>query len=299
MRKRIIIIAAVLAALGASCSRHQRISKVSEIESSESLPKPVKEAVRAIADNDSDSFAAIVSYPLSRPYPLKDISDEEEMKSYYSEMVDDSLKQIIMESGPEKWVDDGWRGWTVDDGQYIRIDDKVYEVNYLSTKEKKNLQRLIAEEIASLPPELREGWSPESCHISTSRKTVYRIDRKTGRKPAISSSASKNGKRNRRHNRNQATYENDSLDLTGYRLSIYDTLTDLRGAPTRILLGRLEKEGTAGTMIYYFNNQNGVKAVFERDLPDSEFQRISISDSVGGEIVDTLTTTYWRDVIRE
>ncbi len=298
MRKKILMFAAVVAVLSAGCSRQHGLGKVVEIEKSDSLPKSVKEAVRAIADNDSDRFAAIVSYPLSRPYPLKDIADDKEMRAYYSEMIDDSLKQIITGSGPEKWSADGWRGWTIDEGRYLWIDDKIYEVNYLSAKEKQKLQSLIAEEIASLPTDLRDGWWPESCHISTNRKTIYRLDREntTGKIGKISS---KERKRKRGRKEKVDSYGYDSIEQMRYRLSIYDTLTDLRGAPTKILLGRLEREGTAGTQVYYFDNQNGLKAIFERDLPDSEFQRISITDTLRGETVDTLTTTYWRDLINK
>ncbi|MDE6717230.1 MAG: hypothetical protein K2J70_03465, partial [Muribaculaceae bacterium] len=82
----------------------------------DSLPADVTDIVDAVTKDDREKFSSRVNYPLARPYPLKDIEDEEEMKSYYQVMVDDSLKNVIAKSSGNDWSSEGWRGWTVEDG---------------------------------------------------------------------------------------------------------------------------------------------------------------------------------------
>ena len=123
---------------------------VEKVEKSDSLPTEVKLLVRAIADDDSVGFANMVSYPLQRPYPLRDIDGADQMKSYYKELVDDSLRNVITQAEPKRWSKYGWRGWTLDDGRYIWVDEGVYDVQYLSQKEIKMIDSLIREEILSI-----------------------------------------------------------------------------------------------------------------------------------------------------
>ncbi|MDE7413757.1 MAG: hypothetical protein K2N05_08240 [Muribaculaceae bacterium] len=202
----------------------------------DSLPANVSEIVKAVANRDSATFSAHVNYPLERPYPLKDIKDEKEMQSYYNVMVDDSLKNVIAKSGHGDWSESGWRGWTVKDGQYLWIDGDVYEVNYLSNKEKNLKDSLVKKEKASLPPALAKGWTPEWVMEDITEGTVYRIDADS----VFLSSA--------------------DVDIAGkggeYRLSVYMRGGDLRRHPEKVIRGRREVDGSVGNVNYYFDSRS-------------------------------------------
>lgn len=241
-------------------------SKVEEIENSDSLPASVKLLVKAVADGDSAAFASIVSYPLERPYPLRDIIDSTQMLGYYNVLVDDSLHHVLTTSAPDKWTELGWRGWTVNNGEYLWIDEKLYDVNYLSEKEISDRDRLIAEEIASLPSDMRDGWSPVIILTAPSDGSVYRIDSHKG--PG-----------------------DDNI----YRLSIYAANDSLTGRPSLVLTGYREKEGTADVTTYHFTDEDGDTALYQADITNSDNPVLSFT--LKGKQTDLpVRKAYWQDL---
>lgn len=256
-----------LAGCGRGSKGDARDKAVVAVEACDSIPSPVKKLVRAVADNDSDGFAALVSYPLQRPYPLRDIRDADEMKKYYRELVDDSLRKVITTSGPEKWSEYGWRGWTLDDGRYIWVDDDVYDVQYISQKELKAIDSLSRREVETMAPSLRQGWLPTLCLRDDTHGTVYRIDKRT------------------RHDRGQGGHH--------YRLAVYGPGSDLREIPAQLLEGLMENEGTAGTVIYRFHDRSGAETIIEPDAPDTPSPiLVTPSDST-----IELTRAYWHELV--
>lgn len=255
--------------LVACAGKQSSESKVAEIEASDSLPQSVKILVRAVADGDSSAFASIVSYPLERPYPLRDIKDSVEMVKYYNVIVDDSLHHVLTTSSPDKWNEYGWRGWTVNNGEYLWIDENLYDIGYLSKEEIKERDRLIAEEIASLPTGMREGWTPVVCLKATDGKSFYRIDSHPG--PG----------------------EGDM-----YRLSIYDLSTPLNGSPALILTGYSETEGTANTTTYHFSDEQGEEALYEADITDSSTPKL-VFTLKGKSTEVEVEKAYWRDILNK
>lgn len=229
---------------------------ISDSIPTDSLPVDVTDIVKAVSTDDSVSFSSHVNYPLERPYPLKDIKDEKEMKAYYPVLVDDSLRHVISRSGNSEWKESGWRGWTVKDGQYIWIDGAVYEVNYISAKERSMQDSLIRREKESLPPHLRSGWMPEWVMEDVAEGTVYRIDA-----DSLAMAALKKG----------------SVEEGEYRLSVYLKGGDLRRQPEKILKGRRRVEGTVGNVNYHFDSDSS------RALTDSSEYVIELfSDETGG-----------------
>lgn len=241
-------------------------SNVEAIEQSDSIPEGVKRLVRALADNDTDSFAEMVSYPLQRPYPLHDIHDAAQMKKYYREMVDDSLRNAIIKSRPGQWKDHGWRGWSLEDGHYIWIDETVYDVQYISQKELRKIDSLTNEEVKSINPRISDGWRPVLCLRDRANGRVYRIDTRT------------KNKENTPHL---------------YRLAMYGDNADLRGLPALLLEGVMESEGSAGTVLYRFQDKEGKELILEPDAPDSGYPiLIEPNDSV-----IELNRAYWHELI--
>lgn len=242
-------------------------SMVEKVEKSDSLPTEVKLLVRAIADDDSVGFANMVSYPLQRPYPLRDIDGADQMKSYYKELVDDSLRNVITQAEPKRWSKYGWRGWTLDDGRYIWVDEGVYDVQYLSQKEIKMIDSLIREEILSIEPSIREGWKPILCLHNDSNGNVYRVDGRA------------------KKNKNKGKH---------YRMAVYGANSDLRGLPAQLLDGDKEDDGSAGTVIYRFIVKPGEEILIEPESPETGNPvLIEHNDSV-----IPLKKAYWHELVR-
>lgn len=240
-------------------------NSVAVIMESDSVPDGVKKLVKTIADNDSTGFSDLVSYPLERPYPLHDIENSDQMREYYSTMVDDSLRKEIVTSKPMDWGEYGWRGWALKDGNLIWIDsDKISMVPYLSKLEKQKQNHLINKEMQSIAPSMRKGWNPVIVYENPEDGTIYRID-----------------VRNK---------EKKSRDL--YRLSEYKDRKKLREKPSRMLEGSMETEGTVMTYIYRFKDKNGEEIEIDNnDMTTGKPVLIMPSDSS-----IELRKIYWLDV---
>ncbi len=251
----------------AGCNKTQASDKnVIAVEQSDSIPSSVKKLVRAVADNDTDAFANMVNYPLQRPYPLHNIDNAEEMKSRYGEVIDDSLRNIIKGGEPKEWNEYGWRGWSLKDGQYIWVDDGVYDVQYISQSERKKIDSLINVEINSIDPSIREGWLPVLCLRDSSQGNVYRIDRI---------------KKGNRHHKKP------------YRMAVYHPKANLRGVPSEIFDGDMDEEGSANTIMYRFTVNPGKDIIVEPDSPETGNPvLIQPNDSV-----INLQRAYWYELI--
>lgn len=254
---------------------------------SDSIPAPVEKIVAAVSADDSVGFASMVSYPLQRPYPLKDIETPEEMKSYYKVLVDDSLHKVMKKAKSSDWSESGWRGWTLDNGQYVWVGDSLYEVTYVSLREDSLRKALQAKEIASLAPSLRKGWRPEFVMQDPEAGTLYRIDVDSAAKIS------------------DADLE-VSDNSVSYRLVIYPNRAEMRNAPKDILRGRRVVEGSEGIVSYWFDSSSVVVApdsaeVFiEAAAPDTGRPRIHRKMKKGSkrESMDIdLKKVYWLDVL--
>lgn len=260
-----------LSAFGCSKSK-ESTSSINAILDCDSLPKSVKLLTRAIADNDPESFSALVSYPLQRPYPLKNIDDMEQMRQYYPVLVDDSLKSVIVNASPEDWAEYGWRGWSIKKDNYIWVDEDVYSIPYISKREAEVRDSLIKEDLKSIPESLGRGWLPMQCLKGDGNEYVYRID-----------------------------YKRDNNGKTLYRLCVYDDDSDLSGEPLDVMTGYREVEGSAGTATYYFQDKKGNTAIYAADIPDDSLPEIVFTDSDTGDIEKEVpvNNAYWLDVIKE
>lgn len=271
MRSNIPIIFILTGLLTASCGHNRQATACEAVERCDSLPEGVKNMVRAVADDDAGKFAATVSYPLARPYPLHDIQDARQMESYYHTLVDDSLRRVITTSMPDQWSEYGWRGWALKDGRYVWIDSLVYDIPYVSAREQADLERLRLEELNTLRADLRGDWLPLGA-MTADNGDLMRIDAARNATP-------------------------DSPDAL--RLLVYRKGTDPHGNPSDIFTGSLSADGTDISPIYEFTDKTGRKRTYIPYPDDGSGPTVYEELKDGSERTVNVRHVYWMDVIGE
>lgn len=269
MRSNIPIIFILTGLLTASCGHNRQATACEAVERCDSLPEGVKNMVRAVADDDAGKFAATVSYPLARPYPLHDIQDARQMESYYHTLVDDSLRRVITTSMPDQWSEYGWRGWALKDGRYVWIDSLVYDIPYVSAREQADLERLRLEELNTLRADLRGDWLPLGA-MTADNGDLIRIDAARNATP-------------------------DSPDAL--RLLVYRKGTDPHGNPSDIFTGSLSAEGTDVSPIYEFADKGGRKWTYIPYPDDGSEPAIYQDMKDGSERTVNVRHAYWMDIV--
>lgn len=239
-----------------ACGRKDKNDEIEPLE-----PRPdsaLRELMRSLREADAPGFAALCVYPIPRPYPLREIDDSVAMVEYFPVMVDDSLQNVMKRASLDDWESFGWRGWSMRDSQPVWFDEGVLFVDYESKAESALRKILAKEELMTLAPEYRDGWIPVASFAETDGPMIFRIDR--------------------------------SGEV--YRLMGFDNARDVSLAPTLILDGSLNEEGTALSQIYVFSNGD-TKAEY---IPDSEPPvYISVSTPSEEKKIE-VTPIYWRDI---
>ena len=226
------------------------------------IKSELRELTRTITEGDASGFAAMCDYPIERPYPLKAIENAEEMTRYFPILADDSLRNIMRNAGPDDWEAYGWRGWSLSECQPLWYDGGVEIINYESGKEREMRGQLAREEIRTLAPEYREGWTPVTTLIETDGKRIFRIDQ--------------------------------SGDV--YRIMGFPDPTYAHGVPELLLNGIMESEGSAALRYYIFDDNAGSTAEY---TPDGELPlRIWLTRPQAGNDTVVVTAGYWRDYVK-
>ena len=278
MKKSFLSISPIVATLvtvasfSAGCTR-----SAADKDNPHSYPEEVKSVAEAIVTDSASAFASAVSYPLERPYPLPAIPDSAAMVKYFPTMVDDSLRNAIGTAPDSLWGELGWRGWTLQSGEYFWIDaGKIYTMDYVSDREHLLLDSLRQAELASLVPSMREGWQPVTCVVDSSKSVVFRIDRYVVN--------------------HRDTLPDDSLT---YRLAVYSMENILDSAPTRLLYGHLTPEGSMGNRFYHFGDSAGVTAEYMPDLlPEDSVPSLEMNLNGTPRAFHT-QKSYWLDLVNE
>lgn len=237
---------------------------------SDSIISRISKVRQYITEGTPTEVAAVFSYPVLRPYPLRDVVDSSAMVEYMSVMVDDSLKTIISAVAPEDWQPLGWRGYTpTEDGDVLMWDGGIYDFSYVSKKEADLRAELSRKEMESLHPSLRKGWQPYYCMRSTVDGTLYRID----------------------YSERDTTEEGEGL----LRLLAYPAHTSLAAMPALILNGHMVSEGSEGNRVLHFSGGDTILD-FIMDRSDDSRQQIDIVK--GGEYKSSpVAPIYWRDYL--
>lgn len=222
----------------------------------------LKTLMRSLAENDAPGFAALCVYPIQRPYPLKSIDDSVSMVDYYPIIVDDSLREYIRKSKLEDWESYGWRGWSIGKAHPIWFDEGVQIIDYVSPAES-GLQKILArEEIMSLAPQFRDGWTPVMTLIEVDGDKIFRIDSKD----------------------------------QSYRLMGFDKPDQMREMPSILMIGSVSMEGSADFANYAFADSIGNQAEFS---PDADPAMILIKRPKLKKVDEyKVRSGYWRDILK-
>lgn len=262
--RRVVILLALAACLSVpACHNANAEANNGNDEASAQRPDDaLSRLMKAISEGDAAGFASICTYPVVRTYPLRSIQDSATMVDYFPVMIDDSLIKITAKSQLNDWNFYGWKGWALGDSTILWYDDGLQFVDYES-KAETGLRKMFARnEIMSLPPELREGWTPVETLVETDGDKIYRIDSSGGT----------------------------------YRLMEYGNRTELKGSPTLILVGNLNLEGSGDYRVYVFTDSLGTKAEY---LPDEEPPVTIDITSPGKEMKShKVKRGYWRDLLK-
>lgn len=266
MGRKLGIMAGMCLSAFAFISCHDAKAEKDSSETEYTEPRPdaaLQELMRAISESDAPGFAAICVYPIQRPYPLKSIEDSVSMVDYFPVIADDSLRNYIRKSKLDDWENYGWRGWSIGDAHPLWYDDGVQIIDYVSPAEKGLRKILAREEIMSLAPQYREGWTPVMTLIEIDGDKVFRIDSKKG----------------------------------SYRLMGFDKAEYVRDIPSILLIGTVSKEGSADSPIYAFSDSTGTQAEY---LPDDEPPaKIYVRrPKLKKEDIYKVRPGYWRDILK-
>lgn len=260
----IISLLLILTAVVSSCSGNKKSDTAAD-----SFPEEVRDVAIAIITESPEKFAGAMSYPITRPYPLREVKDSSEMVKYYPKIVDDKLKKAVKEAPDSAWSQDGWRGWTLNDGQFFWIDGgKIYAINYVSDEENVMLDSLRMMEIASLSPELRGNWVPVMCVVDSIDGVIFRIDS-----------------------------EKQMSEKPKMRLAGYPYRTNLSQRPKLLLYGSLEEEGTMENRFYQFSDSIGNYAEYAPDAVDDSIPILEVRRKGKKARKYRVTPGYWLDYV--
>ena len=204
--------------------------------------------LEAIANGDKQMFAKMVSYPLSRPYPLPDIETEGQMVRYFDTLFDKQFRQRIVKLDSNSWSNVGWRGCMILDGE-IWDTDPVICVNYSSPLEQRYAKYLREKDMSRLHPSLRGNWeSYYGCQLDGSacpgfEYSFARVDVSTDHKPGTESS---------------------------FRVAIFKKGAKASDTPAIVLLGERTIEGSMHLETLHFKSEKHVVVIVPEDVVDGK-----------------------------
>ena len=156
----------------------------------------VKPFVEAFIRNDKEEIVNFINYPLQRQYPIPYIYNKHEMIERFSQVFDENLTNMIINSSVETdWHDVGWRGIMMGNGLiWIDYDGKLHAINYQSLQEKEMRNNIILELKNNLPESLREFKEP--CLLCETKTYILRIDLLDDNNYRLAAWTKKNKKKN-------------------------------------------------------------------------------------------------------
>jgi hypothetical protein len=157
--------------------------------------------ITAFKENDHQTIAQLIRYPLKRKYPIPDIANEKEFTNqFYQLFSEKKITQIIASTPKEDWVRIGiGKGVMYDAGSlWLSPLGKIITINYHSKAEVILRQALISQSKKTLHASLQTfeapvlNWKTKKHHIRVDhlgnnryRYASWSIKKKTSSKPDL------------------------------------------------------------------------------------------------------------------
>jgi hypothetical protein len=137
----------------------------------------IQKLINTFKAKDKAKIADLISYPLRRQYPLKDVQNKNDLIKRFDDIFDKDFLDKVAKSKISDWSEVGWRGIMFDDGAlWINDDGKIVTVNYQSSKEKQLLVNAIQADNNQLPKSLQDFEKP--AYLIFTKNYKIRIDEK-------------------------------------------------------------------------------------------------------------------------
>jgi len=137
----------------------------------------IQKLINTFKAKDKAKIADLISYPLRRQYPLKDVQNKNDLIKRFDDIFDKDFLDKVAKSKISDWSEVGWRGIMLDDGAlWINDDGKIVTVNYQSSKEKQLLVNAIQADNNQLPKSLQDFEKP--AYLIFTKNYKIRIDEK-------------------------------------------------------------------------------------------------------------------------
>jgi len=116
-----------------------------------------------------------VAYPLTRSYPIKDITNSTEFIERFDEVFDSGFIQTLATSSLDDWHSMGWRGLMHTSNDFwIDIDGTILQINHDTERAVQIERELIAKDKAKLHESVNDFERPVGKWLTKSR--LFRID---------------------------------------------------------------------------------------------------------------------------
>ena len=138
--------------------------------------KVISNFIECIQSQNKEKLSRMISFPLNREYPLRQIKNKQDFFNRYRDIFDAGLIRMIVTSKPAKdWSARGKSGLMLLDGQvWLDLEGKLLAVNYQSKYEKNEIEELIEAEKRLLHESIKDFRRPV-CQLETSSYKI-RID---------------------------------------------------------------------------------------------------------------------------
>jgi hypothetical protein len=140
--------------------------------------KSIQILINTFKSRNNSKIAQLISYPLRREFPLKDVKNITDFEKRFFDIFDKELIDHVAKSTINDWSEVGWRGIMFDNGTlWINEEGKIRTVNYQSTKEKQLLADAIQADKNQLPKSLQDFQKP--LYLIFTKNYKIRIDKKS------------------------------------------------------------------------------------------------------------------------
>lgn len=135
----------------------------------------IQKLINLFKTKNVDGISKMITYPLSREYPIPAVKNEADLKKRFNQIFDEKIIEIISNSKIDQWSEVGWRGIMLNNGNlWVESDGRITAVNYQSDFELTQKKNLILNDKSKLHSSLKTFKTP-TYKIQT-KSYLIRID---------------------------------------------------------------------------------------------------------------------------